>query len=114
MSEPTIKKNGNFFTGYVKEILTGLLFISVMWVGNSVSAVGDDVHETKTGIALLNKDVVSINEKLSVLTQKMDKVFQDRYTGSEAKIQNGKFRVKLDSLKDKVHALEIKNAKLKL
>ena len=50
MVDPIPKKNGSFLTGYLKEILTGLLFLSIMWVGNNVSAA-------KTGIALLNKDI---------------------------------------------------------
>jgi hypothetical protein len=100
MVDPLPKKNG-FLTGYLKEILTGLLLISIMWVGTNVS-------DTKSSVKLINNNIAHINEKLDTLKTEVDIATADRYPGAKAEKINDEFRGQLEKLKDKVHALELK------
>lgn len=100
MSDPLTKRNG-FLTGYLKEILTGLLLLSIMWVGTNVS-------ETKSSVKLINKDIFHINEKLDGMKTEIAIATADRYPGTKAEKINDEFRHKLAKLQEKVHAIELK------
>ena len=100
MSDPLTKRNG-FLNGYLKEILTGLLLLSIMWVGTNVS-------ETKSSVKLINKDIFHINEKLESMKTEVGIATADRYPGKKAEKINDEFRNKLEKLQEKVHKLELK------